>query len=98
MAAREPALEGVKRDLDAKLEVIDPREYFGSVKPFEILREPPNKSRVPAFIDLMALIKARIAGHVEMLVHEFGCAGLAGSVEKISVKRMRARYAKTDPW
>ena len=97
-AAKEPTLEGVKRDLDAKLEVIDPREYFGSIKPFEILREPPRKSRVQAFEDLMELIKARIASHVEMLVHEFGCAGLAGSVEQISVKRMRGRYAKTDPW
>jgi hypothetical protein len=46
----------------------------------------------------MALIRERIAVHIEFLVHEFGSAGLADKVEKVTLKEMARRYAKTDPW
>ena len=97
-AAKCKALAGAKKALDGKLDVIDPREYFGDVEPFEILRDPPEHSGVQEFVDLMALIKQRIAEHVEFLVHEFGSDGLAGSVERVTQDEMKARYAKSDPW
>ena len=97
-AAKGPVLGPVKKALDGNLGVIDPRDYLRDMKPFEILREPPEDSGVQEFIDLMALIRERIAVHIEFLVHEFGSAGLADKVEKVTLKEMARRYAKTDPW
>jgi len=97
-AAGGETLGGVKKALDEKLGVIDPREYLGAVTPFDIMREPPQDSGVQEFVDLMALIKDRIAGHVEFLVNEFGSGGLAGSVEDATVEDMKERYARRDPW
>jgi hypothetical protein len=78
--------------------VIDPRDYLGVVEPFDILRDPPEESGVQEFIDLMALIKERIAKHVEFLVNEFGCAGKSGLVENISQEDMKKIYSERDPW
>ncbi len=97
-AAREDTLKEAKQVLDTQLDVIDPRDYFGAVKPFDILREPPAESGVEAFVDLMALIKERIAKHVEFLVNEFGLNGLAASVENVSLKEMKKRYSDSDNW
>jgi fructose-bisphosphate aldolase class II len=97
-AAETEALSGAKRVLDEQLDVIDPRDYLGEVKPFDILREPPKESGVQAFVDLMALIKERIAAHVEFLVNEFGIAGHADAVEDVSQEQMKERYAESDPW
>jgi hypothetical protein len=66
------------------------------VEPFDILREPPEESGVQEFIDMMALIKERLAQHVVFLVNEFGSAGLAGKVEKVTVADMVGRYAASD--
>jgi len=93
-AASDPLLAPIKKALDVNLDAIDPRKYLTDVKPFEVLREPPEGSGNQAFIDLMAIIKERIAGHVEFLVHEFGSAGLADRVEKVSIEQMKKRYAK----
>jgi len=97
-AAKGRTLGAAKKALDEKLGTIDPRDYLGSVEPFEILCEAPDASGVQEFIDLMALIKERIAKHVEFLVNEFGCGGLAGKVEKVAVEQMADRYAKSDKW
>lgn len=97
-AAKCDALKGVKKALDEQLDVIDPRDYLGVVEPFDILRDPPEESGVQEFIDLMALIKERIAKHVEFLVNEFGCAGKSGLVENISQEDMKKIYSERDPW
>jgi len=57
--------------------VIDPRGYFGVID-IAVLREPATDES--GLAELMALIEDRIADHVEMLVNEFGSAGLAGKV------------------
>ena len=49
-------------------------------------------------MDLMALVQERIADHVEFLVHKFGCAGLAGKVEKVTLEDMKQRYGERDSW
>lgn len=59
--------------------VIDPRGYFGVID-IEVLREPATDES--GLAELMALVEERIAAHVEMLVHEFGSAGLASQVER----------------
>lgn len=92
-AAEEKILAPVKKALDENRAAFDPRSYLIDVKPFELLREPPADSGCEAFVDLMALIKERIAAHVEFLVNEFGSDGLAGTVEKVTVEEMKARYA-----
>jgi len=97
-AAKVDALQDAKKVLDTQLDAIDPRDYFGAVEPFEMLREPPADSGVQAFVDLMAQIQERIAAHVEFLVHEFGSAGIAESVEKNSLEEMAAHYAGKDQW
>ena len=58
--------------------VIDPRGYFGVID-VEILRVPATEET--GLVEVMALIEDRIASHVEMLVSQFGSAGLAGAVE-----------------
>jgi len=97
-AAKSRMLQGVKEALDKLPAAIDPREYLKFVEPFDILREPPEESGIRVFADLMALIQARIAGHVEELVREFGSAGLADKVEKVTVEEMKQHYAKRDAW
>ncbi len=92
-AAAEPMLAPVKKALDENVDAIDPRKYLVDVKPFETLREPPADSGCQAFVDLMVLIKERIADHVEFLVHEFGCDGLADKVERVTPDEMKKRYA-----
>jgi len=95
-AAQDALLAPIKTALDKHLDAIDPRKYLSDVKPFDVLREPPADSGNQAFVDLMAIIKERIAAHVEFLVNEFGCAGLAGKVEKATVAGMKGRYARRD--
>ena len=95
-AAKSETIGGVKKVLDEKLDAIDPRDYLKTVKPFDILREPPDESGVQEFIDMMALIKERLADHVVFLVNEFGSAGLAGKVEKVTVEDMVGRYGASD--
>jgi len=97
-AAKVDALKDAKKALDTQLDAIDPRDYFGAVKPFDMLREPPADSGVQAFVDLMALIKERIAAHVEFLVNEFGAAGMSGEVEEMSLEDAARRYAGSDTW
>jgi len=97
-AAKCKALARVEKALDIFRSAIDPREYLKFVEPFEILRDPPEESGVQEFVDLMALVKERIAGQVADLVGEFGSAGLADRVEQVTVEEMKQRYADTDPW
>ncbi|MFP4026376.1 MAG: class II fructose-bisphosphate aldolase [Candidatus Brocadiia bacterium] len=97
-AGQTKALAGAKKVLDEQLDVIDPRTYLGEVEPFDILREPPEESGVQEFIDLMALIKERIAQHVEFLVNEFGSAGIADMVADTTMADMKAVYEQNDPW
>lgn len=58
--------------------VIDPRGYFGVID-IEILREPAAEES--GLVEVMTLIENRVADHVEMLVNEFGSAGLASEVK-----------------
>ena len=95
-AATSKTLAGTKQALDENLDAIDPRKYLKSVEPFEILREPPEDSGSQEFVDLMAFIRDRIAEHVAFLATEFGCAGLAGSVEEVTTADMATRYAQSD--
>ncbi len=97
-AAESEMLEGAKKVLDKQLDVIDPRDYLGEVKPFDALREPPEDSGNQAFVDLMGLIKERIAQHVEFLVNEFGSANLADDVADTTQEDMVACYAESDVW
>ena len=57
--------------------VIDPRGYFGVID-IAVLREPATEES--GLGELMAMIEDRVAVHVEMLVNEFGSAGLASKV------------------
>ena len=68
-------LKAIKKGLDGKLDAVDPRDYLKPV-PKDLLREPPGED----LAEVMALIKERIASHVEFLVHKFGSAGLAANV------------------
>lgn len=58
--------------------VIDPRGYFG-VLDVAILRDPPTEES--GLIEVMDLVKERLASHVEMLLREFGAVRLASKVE-----------------
>ncbi len=58
--------------------VIDPRGYFGVID-VAILRDPPTEES--GLIEVMELVKERLASHVEMLLHKFGAVGLASKVE-----------------
>ncbi len=81
-------LQPIKKVLDEKLDAIDPRDYL-KVIDVELLRNDPSGTVLE---EVMDQVKERIAGHVEKLVHEFGSAGLAGSVEKISLDEMAKKY------
>lgn len=89
-------LFGVKQGIDPKTKlpvdsgkIIDPRVYLADI-PKEVLRESPKGTELE---EVMAIIKERIAKHVEMLVNEFGSAGLAPKVEKkLTLERMIKKY------
>jgi fructose-bisphosphate aldolase, class II len=81
-------LEPIKAYLDSHPETIDPRDYLKTI-PVELLRVDPKGGEME---EVMALIREKIAGHVEMLVHKFGAAGLASKVERASLSEMANRY------
>jgi len=85
----DPVLKSIKTALDEQLDVIDPRKYLDPVDR-ELLRRDPKGTCLE---EVMALVKDRIAAHVEMLVHEFGSAGLAPYVEPVGLEAMARRYA-----
>jgi fructose-bisphosphate aldolase class II len=69
--------------------IIDPRVYLAEI-PKEVLREHPKGTELE---EVMAIIKERIAKHVEMLVHEFGSAGLSEKVDKkLTLEKMAKKY------
>lgn len=82
-------LTPIKNVLDEKLDAIDPRDYL-KVIDVELLREDPKGGVLE---EVMTLVQERIAAHVEKLVHDFGCAGLADKVERISLAEMAKAYA-----
>jgi len=71
-------LKPIKTVLDKKLDVIDPRDYL-KVIDVEYLRKDPKGTILE---EVMHMVQERIANHVEKLVHDFGCSGLANKVEK----------------
>jgi len=81
-------LQPIKDVLDEKRNAIDPRDYL-KVIDVELLRKDPRGTDLE---EVMVLVQERIAGHVEMLVHQFGCAGLAAKVERIPLDEMVKRY------
>jgi len=84
----DPVLKSIKDVLDRELDAIDPRTYLDPVDR-ELLRTDPAGTPLE---EVMGLVRERIAAHVEMLVHEFGSAGLAGRVEDASFDTLKARY------
>lgn len=81
-------LQPIKGYLDEHPEAIDPRDYLKTID-IKILRDDPVGTDLD---EVMGLVRERIAEHVEMLVHKFGSAGLAGNVERVSLKEMAKRY------
>jgi fructose-bisphosphate aldolase class II len=81
-------LQPIKEHLDSHPEAIDPRDYLKAIQ-VELLRQDPKGGDLE---EVMVLVKERIAVHVEMLVHHFGSAGLAGKVERVSLQEMAKRY------
>jgi len=81
-------LQPIKKVLDENERVVDPRDYLKSVD-IELLRKDPRGTDLE---EVMALVKERIARHVERLVVQFGSAGLANHVERVSLKEMAKRY------
>jgi fructose-bisphosphate aldolase class II len=75
-------LQPIKKVLDENPEAIDPRDYLKAID-IELLRDDPAGTDLE---EVMVLVKDRIAGHVEMLVHKFGSAGLGSKVEQPSVE------------
>ncbi|HDQ45771.1 MAG TPA: fructose-bisphosphate aldolase, partial [bacterium] len=82
-------LAPIKKALDEKRDAIDPRDYLKAID-VELLRTDPKGT---ALEEVMLMVQDRIAGHVEMLVHKFGSAGLGGKVERISLEEMAKTYA-----
>ena len=62
----------IKQALDEDLSVIDPRGYL-KVLDIELLRKNPVGTELE---EVMKLVKEKIARHVEILCHSFGCVGL----------------------
>jgi len=81
-------LKPIKYELDSKLEAIDPRDYL-KVIDASLLRTDPKGT---ALEEVMGLVQERIAAHVEKLVHDFGCAGLAGKVDRVSLSEQAKSY------
>ncbi len=82
-------LTPIKNVLDEKLDAIDPRDYLKVIDADHLRRDPAGT----ILEEVMGLVKERVAAHVEKLVHEFGCAGLADKVEKITLVDMIKKYA-----
>lgn len=82
-------LKPIKEALDEKLEAIDPRDYL-KVIDASLLRTDPKGT---ALEEVMGLVQERIAAHVEKLVHEFGSAGLADKVKRVSLSDLARSYA-----
>ncbi|MBN1783017.1 class II fructose-bisphosphate aldolase [bacterium] len=78
----------IKKALDEKLDAIDPRDYL-KVIDAGLLRTDPKGTILE---EVMILVQERIASHVEMLVQKFGSAGLAGTVDRVSLSEMAAIY------
>jgi len=87
----EKVLSDIKAVLDRQLDAIDPRIYLDPVDRALLRRDPQGT----VLEEVMSLVKERIATHVEMLVREFGSAGLAGYVEPVSMEVLATRYAET---
>jgi fructose-bisphosphate aldolase class II len=81
-------LKPIKEHLDTHPEAIDPRDYLKTIEIDHLRRDPKGT----VLEEVMSLVRDRIAGHVEMLVHKFGCAGLAGNVERVTLEEMAKRY------
>jgi fructose-bisphosphate aldolase class II len=71
-------LQVIKKVLDEQPGAIDPRDYLKAID-ITLLRKDPKGTDLE---EVMVLVKQRIANHVEKLVHDFGCAGLAGKVKQ----------------
>ena len=89
VAERSPeVLLSIKHYLDEHPGAIDPRDYLKTID-VTLLRSDPAGTDLE---EVMGLVKERIAVHVEMLVHQFGSAGLAGRVERLSMAEMAKTY------
>lgn len=86
-----PALDAKTKEPVAPGKIIDPRVYLAQI-PKEVLRKSPEGTELE---EVMAIIKERVAKHVEMLVNKFGSAGLAGQVDKkLTMEKMVKYYTK----
>ena len=85
-------LQPIKKYLDEHPEVIDPRNYLGTID-IELLRDDPKGTDLE---EVMELVMERIAEHVAMLTEKFGSAGLANKVERISLEEMAKHYRGTN--
>jgi fructose-bisphosphate aldolase class II len=83
-------LKPIKQVLDEHPVVIDPRDYL-KVIDVKLLRSDPAGSDLE---EVMGLVEKRITAHVEMLTQKFGCAGLANSVEHITLEDMAKKYGR----
>ena len=83
-------LRPIKQVLDENPAVIDPRDYLKTID-IALLRNDPVGSDLE---EVMGLVEKRIAAHVEMLIYKFGCAGLASSVEHITLEEMAKKYER----
>ncbi len=72
----------IKKVLDEKLDVIDPRVYLDPTDR-ELLRDEPTGTPLE---EIMVLIKEKIASHVAQLCEKFGAAGMASKVEGQAVR------------
>lgn len=81
-------LKPIKQHLDTHPEAIDPRDYLKTID-ITLLRDHPAGTDLE---EIMVLVKERIASHVEMLVHKFGCAGLSSKVEMMTLDEMAQQY------
>ncbi|MBI2129638.1 class II fructose-bisphosphate aldolase [Candidatus Woesearchaeota archaeon] len=89
------------RDKDGKAvnpaEITDPRSYLQPVMDLnpELLREDYRSLKDSAFVEVMELVKNRIAEHVKNLAILFGSAGLAGKVDtRLTLEEMANKYLK----
>ena len=81
-------LKSIKDVLDAELDAIDPRTYLDPVDRGLLQKDPAGT----CLEEVMGLVKDKIAAHVEMLVHEFGSAGLASCVEPVCLCTCAERH------
>jgi len=77
--------------------LVDPRSYLDPVMAMDpgILREDYRKLKDEAFIEVMNMVRERIAEHVKGLCVMFGSAGLASQVDTgMTLEAMAAQYGK----